>query len=234
MQQIQSTHYHYLIEKILNYKNIFFNIITTLCYDFHHIGILQRLQQVDSQMFTQEQKEHCMQVCEDILNQYKAEGDSFLNLITVGDETWCHHYEPYSKRKSVERWYVNSLLKKFKIQPSVGKVICIVFWDMKGAILLDFLELRKTISFYCCIAMLTKLKVSAFRVKPEKKSAFLLQHDSSRPIAVWRPWSTSPVLAELFYHTNHILWIWCFLISICSDQWKMDYKGNNFLGTTPS
>ena len=35
-------------------------------------------------MLTQEQKEHHMQVCQDLLNQYEAEGDSFLNhIITV-------------------------------------------------------------------------------------------------------------------------------------------------------
>jgi len=35
-------------------------------------------------------REHRMQVCQDILNQYDAEGDSFLDRIIAGDETWCH------------------------------------------------------------------------------------------------------------------------------------------------
>jgi len=54
------------------------------------------------QMLTQEHKEHCMQVCQDLLNQYEAEGDSFLDRIITSDETWCHHYEPESKRQSME------------------------------------------------------------------------------------------------------------------------------------
>ena len=49
-------------------------------------------------MLTQEHKEHRMQVCQDLLNQYEAEGDSFLDRIITGDETWCHHYKPESKR----------------------------------------------------------------------------------------------------------------------------------------
>ena len=53
-------------------------------------------------MLTQEHKEHRMQVCQDLLNQYEAEGDSFLDRIITGDETWCHHYEPESKRQSME------------------------------------------------------------------------------------------------------------------------------------
>jgi len=53
-------------------------------------------------MLTQELKEHRMQVCQYLLNQYEAEGDSFLDHIITGDETWCHHYEPESKRQSME------------------------------------------------------------------------------------------------------------------------------------
>jgi len=42
-------------------------------------------------MLTQEHKEHHMQVCQDLLNQYEAEGDNLLDRIITGDETWCHH-----------------------------------------------------------------------------------------------------------------------------------------------
>jgi len=38
------------------------------------------------------------------------------------------------------------LKKKFKTLPSMGKVMCTVFWDRKGVILLDFLEPRQTIN----------------------------------------------------------------------------------------
>jgi len=86
-------------------------------------------------MLTQEHKEHCMQVCRDLLNQYEAEGDSFLDCIITGDEMWCHHYKPESKRQSMEWQLVNSpLKKKFKTLPSAGKVMCTVFWDRKRVI----------------------------------------------------------------------------------------------------
>ena len=69
-------------------------------------------------MLTQEHKEHRMQVCQDLLNQYEAEGDGFLDRIVIGDETWCDHYEPESKRKSMEWRHVNSpSKKKFKTLP---------------------------------------------------------------------------------------------------------------------
>ena len=45
-------------------------------------------------ILTQEQKEHSMQVCQDLLYQYKAEDGSFLDRIITSDEVWCRHYEP--------------------------------------------------------------------------------------------------------------------------------------------
>jgi len=110
------------------------------------------------QMLTKEHEEHCMQVCQDLLNQYEAEGDSFLDRIITGDKTWCHHHEPESKRQSMDWRHVNSpSKKKFKTLPSAGKVMCTVFWDRKVVILLDFLEPGQTINSYRYIATLTKL-----------------------------------------------------------------------------
>ena len=60
--------------------------------------------------------------------------------------------------------------KKYKRQPSEGRVIGTVFWDRKGVILLDFLDLRKTINSECYITTLIKLKILASRVRPEKKA----------------------------------------------------------------
>jgi len=46
-------------------------------------------------MLTQEQKEHRMQVCQDLLNE--AEGDSFLDHIVTGNKTWSYQYKLDSK-----------------------------------------------------------------------------------------------------------------------------------------
>ena len=110
-------------------------------------------------MLRQEHKEHRTQVGQDLLNQNEVEGDSFLDRIIIGDETWCHHYKLESKWQSVEWRHVNSpSKKKFKMLPSAGKMMCTVFWDRKGVILLDFLEPGQTINSDHYIAMLTKLK----------------------------------------------------------------------------
>ena len=48
-------------------------------------------------MLTQEQKEHRMKVCHGLLNQYEAEGDSFLGHTVNDDEMCYHHYELEAK-----------------------------------------------------------------------------------------------------------------------------------------
>ena len=47
--------------------------------------------------------------------QYRIEGNDFLSLIIMGDETWVHHFTPETKRASME-WRHTSLpaWNKFK------------------------------------------------------------------------------------------------------------------------
>jgi len=74
--------------------------------------------------------------------------------------------------------------KKFKMLPSAGKVMCIVFWDRKGVILLNFLEPGQTINSDCYIVTLTKLKARISRVRPEKKTTFSCKMIMPGPIPV--------------------------------------------------
>jgi hypothetical protein len=55
----------------------------------------------------------------------------FLQQIVTADETWLHHYEPESKAQSMA-WKRPTLhvAKKFKSQPSAGKIMLTLFWDM--------------------------------------------------------------------------------------------------------
>lgn len=79
--------------------------------------------------------EHHIQVCQDILKQNKAKGDSILDPIITGDKEWCHTMS-WSLNGSDDSMIIPPLptllpLKKFKVQPSVGNdVYCL--WDKKG------------------------------------------------------------------------------------------------------
>ena len=81
-----------------------------------------------------------------LLKHFRSKDDFLLRLVTV-DETWVHYYEPENKAQSHQRVGPGSpRLKKFKTQPSAGKVMATVFWDAKGAIMLDFLPKRSTVT----------------------------------------------------------------------------------------
>ncbi len=82
--------------------------------------------------------------------------------------------------------------KKFKSQPSAGKLMATVFWDASGVIHIDFLERGATINSECYITTLRTLQWHLKRFRKEMRNA-VLQHDNARPhtsratMAVWRP-----------------------------------------------
>jgi hypothetical protein len=46
-------------------------------------------------------KHRCLRVCSCHMANYCKEGDNFLKWIITGDETWVHHCQPETKRKSM-------------------------------------------------------------------------------------------------------------------------------------
>ena len=50
--------------------------------------------------------------------------------------------------------------KKFKTQPSAGKVMATVFWDAKGVIILDFLPKRSTLTGVYYANLLDQLRTA--------------------------------------------------------------------------
>ena len=86
-------------------------------------------------------------ICSELLEHFDAEAEAFLSRIVTGDETWAHHYEPESKRQSMEWRHPQSpKKKKFKTTASAGKVMITVFWDIDGAILVDMTARGETIN----------------------------------------------------------------------------------------
>ena len=73
-----------------------------------------------------------------LVEAFRSKDDSHLRLVTV-DDTWVHYYEQENKAQS-RQWIGprSPRPKKFKTQPSAGKVIDTIFWDAKGVIMLDF------------------------------------------------------------------------------------------------
>jgi [histone H3]-lysine36 N-dimethyltransferase SETMAR len=133
---------------------------------------------------TQLHKQTRLDICQKHLDRFKKEGDVFLDRIVTCDETWVHHYEPETKRQSMEWKHPNSpSKKKFKTQPSAGKVMLTVFWDSQGPILEHYMEQGTTVNSARYSEMLIDELKPAIRSKRRGvlSKGVLLLHDNARP-----------------------------------------------------
>jgi hypothetical protein len=83
----------------------------------------------------------------ELLKRFEA-GDGFLGRTFTGDETWVHCHQPKSRRKASEEWRhtFSPKPKKFRSQPSAGKVVLALFWDKRGVILEHYIPRRNPVT----------------------------------------------------------------------------------------
>jgi len=102
-------------------------------------------------MHTEEHKLEQQATTLDFPTKYSEEGENFLNHVVTGNETWMSHEAPHSKQQSMEWRHTSSPKKtKFKQNTSTRKVMCTMFWDRKGVLLVDFLPQCSTINTGVC------------------------------------------------------------------------------------
>ena len=90
-------------------------------------------------MLTEEHKLKQRASTLDFLTQCSEEGENFLSHIVTGNETWVSHEARKLKQQSMEWRHASSPTKmKFKQTTSTRKVMCTMFWDRKGVLLVDF------------------------------------------------------------------------------------------------
>ena len=90
-------------------------------------------------LLNDEQKEHHVQVYQDILKRLETE-PNLLRRVVPGDESWIFEYDSLIKRQSLD-WKnaSSSRSKKVKLFKSNIKVMLIVFFDVHGIAYLEFL-----------------------------------------------------------------------------------------------
>ncbi|XP_023723171.1 uncharacterized protein LOC111873039 [Cryptotermes secundus] len=73
------------------------------------------------------------------LQHYSEEGERFLDLTAIGDETWVFHFTPESKEQSMVWKHPSS------------RLMVTVIWNHRGPLLLDFMPRGATINAdsYC-------------------------------------------------------------------------------------
>jgi hypothetical protein len=111
-----------------------------------------------------------------------AHVEAFLSWVVTAHETWVCHFEPETKRQSME-WHCPQFPqeKKFKKSLSVCEVMITVFWDCEGVILVDVMPRREAVNSDPYIKMLTEFRECSKQVQPHKNPMEILhQHDSAR------------------------------------------------------
>jgi len=115
---------------------------------------------------------------------YREERDNFLQQIVTGDETSIHNYEPESKRQSMQ-WKHPScpVAKKYKMQPSAGKLMLTVFRESQGPILETYQERETTVTSatYCDILQRELKPAICSKRRGKLSKEMLLLHDNARP-----------------------------------------------------
>ena len=167
------------VEEIAQALSISHGSISTILHD--RLGMRKLTARWVPKSLSNEQMATSTSVCSTLLKHFRAKDDFLLHLVTV-DETWVHYYEPENEAQSCQ-WVGpgSPRLKKFKTQPSAGKVMATVFWDAKGVIMLDFLHKRSTITGVYYANLLDQL-ITAIREKCRGKlsKGVLLQQDKAR------------------------------------------------------
>jgi len=134
-------------------------------------------------MLTEEHKKQRVACALTFLMRYHMEGDNMLSHIVTGDETWVSHITPESKQQSLHWKHTGSVKrKKFKQTFSTRKIMCTVFWDRQGVLLVEFLSQGTTINSAVYCEMLKKLRHAIQNKRRRMLSAtILLLHDNARP-----------------------------------------------------
>ena len=163
---------------------------------------------------TPELRERRVDACEELLRRFEREGDGFLARIVTGDETWVHFHQPETKRANKE-WRNSSSPKpkKFRTEPSAGKVMLTLFWDEKGVILEHYTPGGTTVTS----ASYSDLLKNHLRPAIKSKRRGLLSSGPTLPVQQLQQSQTCILSVFLIHHTHQTL---PQVISICLDHSK--------------
>jgi len=133
---------------------------------------------------TAELKEWRVDACQELLKRFEAERDGFLGRLVTGDETWVHCHQRETKKASKEwRHTSSSKPKKFRTQPSAGKVMFTLFWDERGVILEHYMPRGNSVTSATYAELPKTYLRPAIKSKRRGRlsTGVLHQHDTARP-----------------------------------------------------
>lgn len=100
---------------------------------------------------------------EQCLALYEFNPTDFSQRFVTVDETWIHHYTPEIKQGTYKG---EPTTKNMKSLLSAGKVMATVFGNVKGTLLVDYLEKDRTINVEFYANLLDHLKQKIIEERP--------------------------------------------------------------------
>ena len=98
-------------------------------------------------LLTEHQKGSRLDISRYFLSRYENDPEEFIDQVVTQDETWVHHFDPESKKQSMQWKHPSSPpSKKFKRVSSARKVMASIFWDNQGVVRVDYLREGCTIN----------------------------------------------------------------------------------------
>jgi hypothetical protein len=106
--------------------------------------------------FCEDQKLNREEMCQNVLE--KTEDPDFLNSVITCDESWLFQYDPETKRQSVQ-WKTTYSPRPKKARKSKSKIktMLVVFFDIQGIIMTQYVPPSQTVNWTYYIELLTKL-----------------------------------------------------------------------------
>ena len=114
------------VEEIANALHFSHGSVSTTFHD--RLGMHKLTARWVPKSLSNEQMATRASVYSPLLKRFRSKEDDFLSHLVTVDETWVHYYEPENKAQSRQSVGPGSPKpKKFKTQPSAGKVMATVF-----------------------------------------------------------------------------------------------------------
>jgi hypothetical protein len=119
-------------------------------------------------------------MCQNVLEKTEEDPD-FLNSVVTCDETWPFQYDPETKRQSMQWKTTHSPRpKKTRMSKSKIKKMLVVFFDIQGIIMTQYVPPGQTVNQTYYIELLTKLRGKIRRKRPELwKNGWILHQDNA-------------------------------------------------------
>jgi histone-lysine N-methyltransferase SETMAR len=131
-------------------------------------------------VLTEEQRERRKTLSSDLLQRIADEPDLLKSVITC-DETWIFTYDPETKRQSMQ-WKTPSSPrpKKARMSPSKFKAMLIVFFDIQGIVMAEWVPSGQTVNQYYYIEVLKKLRERVRKKRPDLwRDGWILHQDNA-------------------------------------------------------